>query len=110
MILTVRRCACQRNELGGWNDHDTGAEYADAQKLPEAYATIKEMVADAWYEADAKTPTFKRWFAESDAGNVKKGLERGKDMTVPNPEAQPRTKDRILRRNDYRDKCRGQPM
>jgi hypothetical protein len=35
---------------------------------------MKEMIVFAWREADAKTPTFKRWFAESDVDNMKNVL------------------------------------
>lgn len=43
------------------------------------------MVTLAWNEADGKTDTFKRWFDENDADNVKKVLERVVDISTKRP-------------------------
>jgi hypothetical protein len=92
-----------------WDPTNTGADRAQGQQLHDAYVHVKAMAVYAWQEADKKSLTFKRWFAEADADNVKKVLERIMDMGALIPEAVPRMKDRILDRADYRGKCIKQP-
>ena len=57
------------------------------------------MVAFAWTEADQKTDSFKRWFDEGDADNVKKVLER---LITPTGIQQPteQMKDWICEKDD----------
>lgn len=89
----------------GWDPQDTGTERGEGQQLHDAYETMGEMVVLAWHEADAKTPTFERWFANSDSESVKNVLGRIVDMTLPVPEYHSRMKDRVLERTDYSNLC-----
>ena len=59
----------------GWDPRDQ-SQKNDAVKLHSAYDDKLNMVYFAWREADAKSDTFKLWFDEGDADNVKKGLVR----------------------------------
>jgi hypothetical protein len=90
----------------GWNPQDTSTERDDGVRLHDAYESMKEMTVLAWREADAKTAMFKRWFAESDADNVKNVLGRIMDRTLSVPEAQPRLTSRVLDRTDFGNGCR----
>ncbi|KAF2833771.1 hypothetical protein CC86DRAFT_389905 [Ophiobolus disseminans] len=90
-----------------WNPQDTGTERDEGRRIHDDYTTMKEMAIFAWREADAKTATFKRWFAESDAQNVKNVLGRIMDMSLTVPEAHPRMKDRVLYRDDFGQQCDG---
>lgn len=66
---------------------------------------MTNMVAFAWREADSKTETFKRWFDEADADNVKKVLEK----VVSSQGVQQPTvlmKDWICEQNDVKGACR----
>jgi hypothetical protein len=90
----------------GWNPQDTFTERDDGMRLHDVYESMEEMTVLAWREADAKTATFKRWFAESVADNVKNVLGRIIDMTLPVPEAQPRLTSRVLDRTDFGNGCK----
>jgi hypothetical protein len=91
----------------GWNPQatETETEHVEGQQLHDAYEIMKKMVVLAWREADVKTSTFERWFANSDSENVKSVLGRIVDMTLDDPEYQPRMKDRVLERADYENAC-----
>ena len=78
----------------------------DGEMIHNAYTNMKGMAVYAWHEADGKTETFKRWFAEADADKVKKVFERIMDMNALIPDTLPRMKNRILDRKDFKDKCK----
>ncbi len=59
-----------------WDPNDNGQQKADASKIHNGYDDMINMVYFAWVEADSKSDTFKRWFNEGDADNVKKVLEK----------------------------------
>lgn len=92
----------------GWNPQaaEDAPERLNAIAIHAAYDTMKEMTVLAWQEAEAKTATFKRWFAEADAENVKNVLGQIVDMSDPAaPKMQPRMSDRVLERDDSADLC-----
>lgn len=95
------------NEMSwkGWDSNNGGADRVQGQHIHDTYSAVKAMTVYAWHEADGKTATFKRWFSESDADNVKKVLEQIMDMNSLIPEALPQMKDRVLDRADYKSKC-----
>ncbi|KAI4116552.1 MAG: hypothetical protein LQ338_007691 [Usnochroma carphineum] len=87
-----------------WDPNDSGQK-SDAVKIHNAYNDMTNMVAFAWREADSKTETFKRWFDEADADNVKKVLEK----VVSSQGVQQPTvlmKDWICEQNDVKGACR----
>ncbi|KAL1594347.1 hypothetical protein SLS60_010107 [Paraconiothyrium brasiliense] len=88
----------------GWDPNDTGTQRDDGVKIHNAYDDMLNMIYFAWQEANAKSDTFKRWFDESDSGNVVKVLER---MFNPSGvgQATELMKDWILLRNDDYNKC-----
>lgn len=88
----------------GWDPNDNGQK-ADAQKIHDAYDDWTNMVAFAWTEADQKTDSFKRWFDEGDADNVKKVLERLITRTgIQQPTEQ--MKDWICEKDDIIGGCK----
>ncbi|KAH5645502.1 hypothetical protein HBI51_111200 [Parastagonospora nodorum] len=89
----------------GWDMPGTIADRTDGKQLHDAYLEMETLAVYAWQEADAKTPTFKRWFAEADSENVKKVSERMVDPKALVPDTLPRMKDRVLWRKDFLDAC-----
>jgi hypothetical protein len=88
-----------------WDPKTTGVQRDDGRKLHDAYPAFKDMDVYAWHEANAKTPTFKRWFAESDAENVKNVLGSIVDMSLPVPEVSSSMTKRALYRDDFGNNC-----
>lgn len=86
-----------------WDPNDDGQK-ADALKIHNGYADMINMVYFAWREADSKSDTFKRWFDEGDADNVKKVLEK-----IVNPtgvgQANPLMTQWICQQNDENNRC-----
>ena len=64
------------------------------------------MVYFAWKEADSKSDTFKRWFDEGDADNVKKVLEKIVDPTGVGS-ANPLMKQWVCQQDDAYNRCTG---
>ena len=88
----------------GWDSNDQG-QRANAEKIHTAYDDWANMVAFAWREADQKTDTFKRWFDESNAQDVKNVLER---MVSQSGVQQPTElmKDWICEKDDIKGECK----
>ena len=87
----------------GWDPNDQGQK-ADAEKIHSAYDDWANMIAFAWREADQITDTFKRWFDESNAQDVKNVLER---MVSQSGVQQPTElmKDWICEKDDIKGQC-----
>ena len=87
----------------GWDPTDQGQK-ADALKIHNAYDTWTNMIAFAWREADHKTDTFKRWFDESNAQDVKNVLEKMVSQSgIQQPT--PLMKGWICERDDVKGAC-----
>jgi hypothetical protein len=87
----------------GWDPNDTGTQRDDGRKIHDAYGTMVQMAFHALNEANAKTKTFKRWFAESDADKVQRVFEK---ITDRSKQFQPWMKERILVKHDFGRLCR----
>jgi hypothetical protein len=91
----------------GWDPTATDAQRDDGVKLHNAYSDMLNMVYFAWKEADAKSATFKRWFDEGDADNVKNVLTKILDPAGVG-QATELMKSWVSQREDTYQRCTGE--
>ena len=88
-----------------WDPNDNGQQKADAGKVHNGYDDMINMVYFAWVEANGKSDTFKRWFDEGDADNVKKVLEKIVDPTGVG-QANPLMTQWVCQQDDAYNRCK----
>lgn len=89
-----------------WYPNDNGQQKADAGKIHNGYADMINMVYFAWVEADKNSNTFKRWFDQGDADNVKKVLEKILDPKGVG-QANPLMTQWVCQQDDQFNRCTG---